>query len=81
MHHRKIAYALLRTVTYEGLVRRGRPWQVIVRAAEEVEADCIVMGPLRASALLETSVVDLALTGGACRRVLRHARCPVLVVR
>lgn len=68
-------------VRYEGLVARGRPWQVIVLAAEEVEADCIVMGPLRASALLETSVVDLALTGGACGRVLRHAHCPVLVVR
>ncbi len=68
-------------VTYEGLVCRGRPWQVIVRAAEEVEADCIVMGSLRASALLETSAVDRALTGGACRRVLRQARCPVLVVR
>ena len=68
-------------VRHKGLVARGRPWQVIVRAAEEVEADCIVMGPLRASALLETSAVDRALTGGACRRVLGHARCPVLVVR
>ncbi len=37
-------------VRHEGLVARGRPWQVIVRAAEEVEAACIVMGPLRASA-------------------------------
>lgn len=68
-------------VRHEGLVARGRPWQVIVRAAEEVEADCIVMGPLRPSALLETSVVDRALTGGACSRILRHAHCPVLVVR
>ncbi len=68
-------------VTYEGLVCWGRPWQVIVRAAEEVEADCIVMGSLRASALLETSAVNRVLTRGACRRVLRHARCPVLVVR
>ena len=68
-------------VRYEGLVAWGQPWQVIVRAAEEVEADCIVMGPLRASALLETSAVDRALTGGACSKVLGHARCPVLVVR
>lgn len=68
-------------VRHEGLVAWGRPWQVIVRAAEEVEADCIVMGPLRASALLETSAVDRALTGGACSKVLGHARCPVLVVR
>ena len=68
-------------VRHEGLVRQGRPWQVIVGAAEEVEADCIVMGLLRASALLETSAVDRVLTGGACRRVLRHAQCPVLVVR
>ena len=67
-------------VMHEGLVARGRPWQVIVRAAEEVEADCVVMGPLRASALLETSAVDRALTGGACSKVLNHARCPVLVV-
>lgn len=67
-------------VRHEGLVARGRPWQVIVRAAEEVEADCIVMAPLWASALLETSAVDRTLTGGACREVLRHARCPVLVV-
>lgn len=69
------------SVRHEGLVARGQPWQIIVRAAEEVEADCIVMGPLRASALLETSAVDRALTGGACRKVLSHARCPVLVVR
>ncbi len=69
------------SVRHEGLVARGRPWQVIVRAAEEVEADYIVMGPLRASTLLETSVVDRALTGGACRRVLRYAGCPVLLVR
>ena len=68
-------------VRHEGLVRQGRPWQVIVRAAEEVEADCIVMGPLRASALLETSLVDRALTGGAYSRVLHRAHCPVLVVR
>ncbi len=68
-------------VRHEGLVVRGRPWQVIVRAAEEVEADYIVMGPLRASALLETSLVDRMLTGGACGRVLRRAHCPVLVVR
>ena len=68
-------------VGHEGLVARGRPWQVIVRAAEEVGADCIVMGPLRASALLETSAVDRALIGGACRKVLNHARCPMLVVR
>jgi len=68
-------------VRHEGFVARGRPWQVIVRAAEEVEADYIVMGPLRASALLETSLVDRMLTGGACGRVLRRAHCPVLVVR
>lgn len=68
-------------VRYEGLVGRGQPWQVIVRAAEEVEADCIFMGPPGASVLLETSVVDRALSGGACGRVLRHAHCPVLVVR
>ncbi len=68
-------------VRHEGLVARGRPWQVIVRTAEEVEADCIVMGPLRASALLEPSLVDRALTGGTYSRVLRHAHCPVLVVR
>jgi nucleotide-binding universal stress UspA family protein len=66
---------------HEGLIARGRPWQVIVQAAEEVEADCIVMGPLRASALFETSAVDHALTGGACRKVLGHARRPMLVVR
>ncbi len=66
---------------HEGLVARGRPWKVIVRAAEEVEVNCIVMGPLRASALLETSTLDHPLSGGACRKVLRHARCSVLVVR
>ena len=68
-------------VRHEGLVARGQPWQAIVRAAEEVEAGCIVMGPLRASALLETSAWDHPLSGGACRKVLRHARCSVLVVR
>lgn len=59
------------------LVRRSerRPWQAIVRAAEEIEADLIVMGTHGRTGLSH------ALTGSITERVVRFAPCPVLVVR
>lgn len=67
-------------VAYEERLVLGRPWEAIVEVAGEVWADCIVMGSLRTSLLLQTSLVDRTLTGGVQRRVIRHAGRPVLIV-
>lgn len=67
-------------VAYEERLVPGQPWEVIVGVAGKALADCIVMGSLRTSLLLETSLLDRALTGGMQRRVIRHAGRPVLIV-
>src|SRR5688572_3491363 len=56
------------------IVGTGRPFQLIMNAASEIEADLIVMGmPTR-------SRVDEWLGGSTSRAVLRRAKCPVLLV-
>jgi nucleotide-binding universal stress UspA family protein len=52
----------------------GRPWREILRVAEEVRADLVVMG------VRGRSPVDLALFGSTTHHVVRGAKCPVLVV-
>jgi nucleotide-binding universal stress UspA family protein len=56
-------------------VREGHPAQEIVRAAEEFEADVIVVGARGLSGLQEF------LLGSVSARVLRYAACSVLVAR
>lgn len=63
------------TVTIDIRVAMGDAWWEICRAAERESANLIVMGSHG-----HTSVADLAL-GSVAERVVRHAPCPVLVVR
>jgi nucleotide-binding universal stress UspA family protein len=56
-------------------VRAGRPFHEIGLAARELGSDLIVMASLGRS-----GAVDVLL-GTTAERVVRHAQCPVLVVR
>ncbi len=59
----------------EAHLRRGRKDQEIIRAAEEIGAGLIVMGSRGMGG------VRRALMGSVSDSVIRHAHCPVLVVR
>jgi nucleotide-binding universal stress UspA family protein len=59
----------------EVLVREGKPAQAIVEAAEEQQAEVIVIGSHGRSGL------DHLLVGSVTERVLRKARCHVFMVR
>ena len=56
-------------------VRAGRPFHEISRAASELDSDLIVMASLGRSGAADV------LLGSTAERVVRHAPCPVLVVR
>ena len=58
-----------------GFVRVGRPWQEIVELARELRVDAIVVGSRGVSAIRRL------LLGSTAENVVRHAPCPVLVVR
>lgn len=60
-------------ITY--LLREGKPHQQIVRVAEDIGADLIVMATNGRDSL------DEWLLGSNTERVVRHARCSVLAVR
>jgi nucleotide-binding universal stress UspA family protein len=57
------------------IVRSGEPADQIIRAADELEADLIVIGGRGKGA------VEAILLGSVAYRVLHHAPCPVLVTR
>jgi len=59
----------------ECVIRQGFPWESILSFAEEKAADLIVMGTHGRRGL------DRLTMGSVTERVLRKARCPVLVVR
>jgi nucleotide-binding universal stress UspA family protein len=56
-------------------VRQGLPWQEIVATARETNTDLIVL------ATHGRTGVQHVLLGSVTERVVRHAPCPVLVVR
>lgn len=56
-------------------VETGRPWKAIVRAARDVDADLIVVGAHTGGAF------GRLFLGSNADQVVRHAPCPVLVVR
>ncbi|HET6638002.1 MAG TPA: universal stress protein [Gemmatimonadota bacterium] len=58
-----------------GFVRVGTPWREIVALAEELRVDAIVVGSRGLSA------IQRLLLGSTAENVVRHASCPVLVVR
>lgn len=62
-------------VSVEIVVRRGKPFVEIVRAARESEIDVLVVGSHGQTGLAET------LFGSTAEKVVRKAPCSVLVVR
>lgn len=56
-------------------MRCGSPYNEIVRAAEQMDADLIIMSTHGRTGFIHTFM------GSTAERVVRHARCPVLVVR
>ncbi len=62
-------------VECEELVVEGRPQEAIVDVAHNIKADCIVIGSIGMSA------IERALLGSVSDSVLRHAKCPVLLIR
>jgi nucleotide-binding universal stress UspA family protein len=56
-------------------VRQGKPYVEIVKAARERKVDLIVMPTLGLTGLKH------AVLGSTAERVMRHAHCPVLVLR
>ena len=58
-----------------GFVRVGTPWREIVALAEELRVDAIVVGSRGLTA------IQRLLLGSTAENVVRHASCPVLVVR
>lgn len=62
-------------VDVEGRIVEGRPDEAIVKAAEDVAADLIVMGSHGRTGLIKV------LLGSVAERVIGQASCPVLVVK
>jgi len=62
-------------VEAEGKVMEGRPDEAIVKAAEDVGADLIVIGSHGRTGLIKV------LLGSIAERVIGQAICPVLVVK
>jgi universal stress protein A len=57
------------------VLRRGEPYREIIRAASELQIDLIIL-----STHGRSGVARMVL-GSTAEKVVRHARCPVLVVR
>lgn len=62
-------------VKFRTIVRRGHPYQEIDRVARELQADLIVVATHGRTGLQHL------LLGSVAEHVVRHAPCPVLVVR
>jgi nucleotide-binding universal stress UspA family protein len=62
-------------VPVETLTRTGQPWFEITEAARELRADLVIVGTHGYTGLKHV------LMGSTAERVVRHAPCPVLVVR
>ena len=63
------------TPNVQTVVRGGEPAEQVIRAADELEADLIVIGGRG------KGTVGAILLGSVAYRVLHHAPCPVLVTR
>jgi nucleotide-binding universal stress UspA family protein len=62
-------------VPCEEMIVKGKPAEAIVDTAEKAGVDLIVIGSLGMSA------IERALIGSVSDKVMRHAKCPVLLVR
>ena len=64
-----------RKVMADTLILEGRPWKEITDAALKRKVDLIIIGTHGRTGLAKT------ILGSTTERVVRHAPCPVLVVR
>ena len=62
-------------IEYTTLLRTGQPWYEVTEAAKETDAHLIIMGTHGYTGLKHV------LMGSTAERVVRHAPCPVLIVR
>ncbi|CAJ35313.1 universal stress protein [Methanocella arvoryzae] len=62
-------------VECEEFILKGQPADTIVRVSREICASCIVIGSIG------TSAIERVLIGSTSEKVMRHAPCPVLLVR
>jgi len=62
-------------VPAEAVMRRGEPYREIIRAASELQIDLIILATHGRSGFARM------LLGSTAEKVVRHAGCPVLVVR
>jgi nucleotide-binding universal stress UspA family protein len=79
MHEAKLQFARLlsrvRAVHHHFAIRSGRPADVILRYAEEIKADLIVMATHGRHGMAR------AFLGSTTEQVVRQAACPVLSIR
>ncbi|MEW6163136.1 MAG: universal stress protein [Nitrospirota bacterium] len=62
-------------IKVEGLTRKGTPYEVIIKTAEQKNADLIVVGSHGRTG------IERLLMGSVTERVIGHAECAVLVVK
>lgn len=62
-------------VECEELIVKGQPADTIIQVSRELCASCIVIGSIGMSA------IERVLIGSVSEKVMRHANCPVLLVR
>ena len=74
-HLEELARTVGGGVQAEGIVISGRPWQGVVDHAKEAETDLIVVSTHGYTGLKHV------LLGSVTEKIVRHAPCPVLVVR
>jgi len=71
----QLTQTLLAGLATETVLRLGRPWHQITEAAKELGVDMIIVGTHGYTGFKHV------LMGSTAERVVRHAPCPVLVVR
>ena len=59
----------------EEIIVKGQPADTIVQVSKEICASCIAIGSIG------TSAIERVLIGSVSEKVMRHAHCPVLLVR
>ena len=70
-----LALAEKEAVKAEGSLAKGRPFDVIVRTAEDSKVDLIIMGTHGRRG------ADRVLIGSVAERVIEYSLCPVLIVK
>ncbi|EAR59582.1 universal stress protein [Neptuniibacter caesariensis] len=65
---------MLKEEQVSSMIREGKPWKTIVAAADEIDADVIVMGTRPHSG------IGHALMGSTATKVMQNSKRPVLIV-